>query len=118
MNNVRITARPVYPEQPNGETLVTLSYFARDDRSGLGRTSFTLRDPQGIDYFKYHYHDNFHGAVYRGDATAWTRYEAEILLPPGSVPGQWGLSSVQLTDKVRNIRNYDFTETLRFEVLD
>ncbi len=56
--------------------------------------------------------------VYEGDPTLWTRYELGILLPRGSAPGTWELSSMQLRDKVNHIRNVDFTETLRFEVLE
>jgi hypothetical protein len=80
--------------------------------------SLSLRDPQGVDHRRYHYHENFHSVVYEGDPTLWTRYEVGILLPRGSAPGTWGLSSMQLRDKVNHIRNVDFTESLRFEVLD
>ena len=95
---------------------MTIVYNVRDDRSGLGRVSLSLRDPQGIDHLYYDYHENFRTVLYEGDPTRWTRYEKSILLPVGSVPGTWGVSTVQLRDKANNIRNHDFSETLRFEV--
>jgi len=118
LDDIGISARAVRPEAPDGETIVSLVYLARDDGAGLGPVSFNLRDPQGIDHLHYHYHENFHGAVYEGDPSVWTRYEVDVLLPAGSAPGIWGLSSMQVRDKVRNIRNYAFAETLRFELLD
>jgi hypothetical protein len=118
LDTIAISSRPVRPEAPDGETLVTLVYHVRDDGAGLGRMSFNLRDPQGVDHLRYHYHENFHGPFYTGDPTVWTRYETELLLPEGSAPGVWGLASMRLYDKVGNRRDSDFTETLRFEVLD
>ena len=50
------------------------------------------------------------------DPQAWAVYELEILLPEGSAPGTWGISSFQVRDQVGNTRSHDLTETLRFEV--
>jgi hypothetical protein len=118
LDNVLVSARTLRPEAPDGETLVSVAYYVRDDGSGLGPASFNLRDPQGVDHLHYHYHANFHGPVFKGDPSAWTRYEMDVLLPAGSVSGVWGLSSMQLADKVGNRQGFDFTETLRFEVLE
>jgi hypothetical protein len=118
VSNIRISAKPMNLVRPNGETRVTLVYFARDDKSGLGRVSFQLRDPRGLEHNHYHYHENFHGDDFVGDPAAWRRYEVEIVLPIGSPPGPWGLSSMRLEDKAGNGEGFDFTETLQFEVIE
>ncbi len=113
LNNIAISAKP-----SNGETFVTIEYFAMDDKSGLGLVSFNLRDPQGINHFDYHYHQNFYTVFFDGDPTVYKRYEINIVLPAGSAPGTWGLSSLYLRDKANNFVNYDFTEIVRFELLE
>ena len=47
---------------------------------------------------------------------AWTRYEINTLLPEGSAPGQWGLSSSHLRDEVGNAESYDFVEIEHFDI--
>ena len=116
INNITISAESTRPERPDGETLVNIVYFARDDKAGLGAVSYTLRDPQGIDHFEYHYHDNYYTAFFEGDPWAWVRYEINVILPVGSAPGTWGLSTMYLSDKAGNFRNFDFTTIVRFEV--
>lgn len=39
-------------------------------------------------------------------------------LPAGSVPGIWGLSSVQLQDRANNFKNYSFVEYVAFDVIE
>ena len=116
LNRFSLEATPTNPQAPNGETIVDLSYWVRDDLSGLGVVAFQLRDPQGIEHHYYHYHDNFYGLDYQGDPSAWTAYEATVILPVGSAPGIWGVSELYLRDKANNVANYDFTETIRFDL--
>ena len=118
VEDIRISSAPTVPDEPNGETRVTIQYRARDDKSGLGQVSFQLRDPQGIEHHHYHYHENFHGEDFDGDPAAWQDYEVEIVLPVGSAPGAWGLSSMNLEDKAGNSEAHDLTETLQFELVD
>lgn len=52
---LRIVSAPTNPTKPNGETLVTLSYFAFDagplsKASGFSKGNFVLRDPAGRVY--------------------------------------------------------------------
>jgi hypothetical protein len=52
---LRIVSAPTNPTKPNGETLVTLSYFAFDEgpiskASGFSKAFFQLRDPAGKVY--------------------------------------------------------------------
>ena len=70
LNNVSVSAEPTNPNAPNGETKVTISYWARDDKSGLGLVSYRLLDPQGASHFEYHYHENFYTTFFLGNASA------------------------------------------------
>ena len=51
LNNISIEAQPTRPDDPNGETLVTLKYRVRDNISGVTNAHIRLRDPQGIEHF-------------------------------------------------------------------
>jgi len=115
LNRIFVYAEPTHPEAPDGETLVTINYYARDNKSGLGIVFFRLRDPQGIDHDEYHYHRNFYTNYFEGDPTVWERYTVNIILPKGSAPGIWGLSELTLQDKALNWHTYNFVETLIFE---
>jgi hypothetical protein len=50
---IRVTASPTNPTSPNGETVVNLFYWVREEQpsaeaSGLGKVIFYLRNPAGI----------------------------------------------------------------------
>lgn len=115
VNRIRVYAQPTRPDNPDGETLVTINYYARDNKSGLGQVTYRLRDPQGIDHFEYHYHRNVYTTYFDGDPTVWEKYTINVVLPQGSAPGIWGLSQLELTDKAWNNRIYNFVETMIFE---
>jgi hypothetical protein len=116
VNRIKVTAVPTNKERPDGETVVTLTFTARDDISGLGdRTSFKLRDPQGGERFYWLYHRNYYTEYFDGDPTAWETYTYQVILPRGSVPGIWGLLQMDLTDKAGNTKGYSFLETVRFD---
>ena len=115
LNRIAVYAEPTHPDNPDGETLVTINYYARDDKSGLGLVSYRLRDPQGIDHFNYHSHSNSYTFYFDGDPTVWEKYTISCVLPQGSAPGIWGLSELSVTDKAQNNRIYNFVETLIFE---
>ncbi len=112
---ISVDAEPTNPQKPNGETKVSINYWARDDKSGLGTVSFKLRDPQGVEHFYYDSHQNTHTLFFDGDPSEWQLYKAEVTLPVGSAPGTWGVASMSLHDKAGNRKFYDFTETLIFE---
>lgn len=116
VNNIVLSAYPTHPDNPNGETLVTIDYLARDNASGLGLVSFQLLDPLGNTHSEYHYHPNFYTLFFDGDPTAWTRYQINIILPEGSVPGKWGLLEMYLTDKAGNFKHYNFLEIVHFVI--
>ena len=116
LHKIQISARPTIPDHPNGETVVTIKYQARDDKSGLGVVFYRLIDPQGISHPQYHYHANFYTEFYEGDPTAWTEYEINVVLPVGSPPGTWGLQDLLVRDKAQNQHDYNFVELIRFDV--
>ena len=115
LNRISIVATPTVPDAPNGETQVVIRYLARDNKAGVGPVAFRLRDPQGIEHHYYHYHENFYGSFFSGDPSAWKQYTATVLLPVGSVPGTWGLASIDLGDKALNSKSYSFVEIVRFD---
>ena len=47
LNNISIEAQPTRPDNPNGETLVTLKYRVRDNISGVSDRIYTLAGPTG-----------------------------------------------------------------------
>jgi hypothetical protein len=118
LNKISVSAEPTNPLSPNGETIVTFDYDVRDDISGLGKVSYHLRDPQGVDHNYFHYHDNFYSTFFEGDPLSWVSYQDSVVLPVGSAPGFWGVSELYLQDKANNFKVYDFTETIRFDLLE
>jgi len=114
---ITVTAAPTNPNAPNGETQVTIAYEARDDKSGLGKVSYRLLDPQGGSHHQYHYHPDFYTDFFEGgDPTVYATYTISAVLPPGSAPGVWGLESMEVYDKVDNRLSLDFTELMNFDV--
>ncbi|MBT5324067.1 MAG: hypothetical protein HOJ96_01905 [Campylobacteraceae bacterium] len=118
LNQITISATPANPDAPDGETMVKITYYAKDDKSGLGKVNYRLLDPQGISHFEYHYHENFRTLYFEGDPTAWTKYEINVVLPAGSAPGIWGLQELEVYDKANNRESYNFVETMHFEIID
>ena len=117
VNDIQISAEPTYPEAPNGETLVTISFRVRDNLSGYNLAPLLLRDPQGIEHEYVAYNDHTWSWFPEGDPTQWTTYTRTVLLPPGSAPGIWGLAEMTIEDRARNFKRYDFTEIIHFDVL-
>ena len=115
LNRIVVYAEPANKENPDGETFVTINYYAKDDKSGLDGVYFNLKDPQGIMHGDYHYHRNFYTTYFDGDPTVWELYTINYTLPRGSAPGIWGVADITLEDKAMNAKTYNFVETLIFE---
>ena len=121
INNIMIKAQPTQPEDPNGETIVDITFRVKDDISGFWTGYGRLRDPLGG---LHHFHirgkrDKFDSGIYFiGDPNEYLTYEVRVLLPVGSPPGTWGLAEANVRDAAGNGQNYDFTEIVRFEVTD
>jgi hypothetical protein len=115
VNDITISAKPLYPDSPNGETEIKIVYHAYDDKSGLGRVSYVLQDPQGIQHNFHHYHENFNTMFFDGVPDESKRYDVNLVLPEGSAPGQWALTSMTLSDKAKNQKTFEFTEVITFE---
>ena len=116
VNRITVSARPTNPEAPNGETLVTIKFYARDDLSGLGPVAYVLRDPLGTDFYQYFYHDDWYRMFFEsGNPSEWREYTINVTLPVGSAPGIWGLLEIYVEDKAGNFYTYNFSETVIFE---
>ncbi len=121
VNNITITASPTQPDDPNGETIVDITYKVKDDISGYWTGYGYLRDPLGGNHGfqlggKIEMFDS--RLYFIGDPTEYLTYEARVLLPVGSPPGTWGLAEMRVGDIAGNNQYYDFTEIVRFEVTD
>ncbi len=118
LNRITVSAEPFNSEQPDGQTYVTITYYAKDDKSGVGTVAYVLRDPLGKIHFYHHYHNNFHTNYFKGgDPTVYKKYVIDHVLPKGSAPGTWGLFEMTITDKGGNIATYEFSELMHFKVL-
>jgi hypothetical protein len=115
LNRITVYAEPTNPEALDGETSVTINYYAKDNKSGLGLVKYYLKDPQGILHANHHIHKNSYTTYFDGDPTVWEKYTINCVLPQGSVPGVWELAELHILDKVQNERSYNFVETLIFE---
>ena len=115
-NRISVDAVPTNPEAPNGETEVTVGFQHRDNISGLYRAKLVLRDPQGGTHDYWMEPDDKFEVYPAGDPTVWQLLERVIILPPGSVPGTWGIAEINIEDRARNFENYNFVEIIHFEV--
>ncbi|MEY2595642.1 MAG: hypothetical protein RI965_914 [Bacteroidota bacterium] len=125
INDIKIQATPTNPISPNGETLFEIWLWIKDESdfpgkaSGFSNGEFTLRDPQGLEhqFFESIFDNNyFYSVIPDSSVYGYKRYYAKVLLPAGSPPGLWGLSSITLWDKARNKKYYNFVEIVRFDV--
>ena len=112
---IHVEANPANADSPDGETNVKLTFWARDDKSGLEDADYILRDPQGKQHNFSVHHNNTHTLFFNGKPSQWKKYVGETTLPKGSAPGIWGVSELVLHDKAGNRTAYDFTETIVFE---
>ena len=116
LNAISISAVPINPESPNGETLVNLSIRVKDDKSGVGLISFRLEDPTGKTHHFYFYHKNFRTTFFDGNPTEWSDLSITVTLPEGSAPGIWGLREMYVEDKGGNFKTHNFVEIIHFEL--
>ena len=116
VENISIHAEPTKPDNPDGETLVTLRYRVRDNLSGARDTAIYLRDPQGIDHFFWDTAPDRSQLFPSGDPSQWADRTFTVLLPAGSAPGTWGLAEMNVRDRAGNFKAYDFTEIIHFDV--
>jgi len=114
VNRISVSAMPVHPDAPDGETIVTVTYHVRDEGAGYRKAALYLRDPQGIERHHWAVHD--WSEFFDGDPSEWTAYTETVVLPRGSAPGTWGLAEVTVWDKAGNIHRYDFTEIVHVDV--
>ena len=123
INAITIKAEPTNPEAPNAETRVEITFRVKDNVSGYSSSRLHLRDPQGVRHGVRHYGPNHNlgpdpNLYFIGDSVVWQAYQKTVILPIGSLPGTWGLSDMTLTDMAANPLRVDFTEIVRFEIID
>ena len=122
VNRITVDAEPVNPANPNGETLVTVAYYVKDDISGFEKGHITIRDPLGGELRYYiwgpYSYDRTKEIYFQDDPNVYRKYTSSIHLPEGSFPGIWGVIGISVTDKARNNIYHDFTEITRFEVTE
>ena len=131
VNRITVNAEPANPQNPNGETFVTVAYYVKDDISGFEKGSIVIRDPLGGErgypiYGPYTYRTTYepytgratNEIYFQDDPDVYRKYTAYIVLPEGSFPGIWGVIGISVTDKARNTIYHDFTEITRFEVTE
>ena len=116
VENISIHAEPTKPDNPNGETLVTLRYRLRDNISGAHDTAISLGDPQGIGHFFWDTAPDRSQLFPSGGPSEWADRTFTVLLPVGSAPGTWGLADMTVRDRAGNFKAYDFTEIIHFDV--
>ncbi len=120
LNNISIEAQPTRPDNPNGETVVTLKYHVRDNISGVTHAHISLRDPRGVEHFFFMYPKSgyIHGSQWfpSRDPSLWSDETWTVLLPVGSAPGIWGVAEIAVWDRADNFKHYDFTEIMHFDV--
>lgn len=122
INRISVDAKATNPNAPNGETDVTVEFYAKDDVSGYSSGSIVIRDPLGGERSYWHSGtDNYphtKGLYFQGDPTVVRKYTTDFRLPVGSIPGVWGIIGIYVSDKAGNNIYHDFTEITRFEITD
>lgn len=122
INKITVNATPTNPNAPNGETDVTVEFYAKDDVSGYSSAGIVIRDPLGGERSYHHFGtDNYphtRGLYFQGDPTVVRKYTTDFRLPVGSIPGVWGVIGISVSDKAGNNIYHDFTEITRFEITD
>jgi len=116
LNTLAIETQPTHPNKPDGETTVSILFSIADDISGFKTASLKLKDPQGISH--QFYMSNEPSLIYAKEvANEEQRYYRTIVLPAGSAPGTWSLANMTIYDRAGNIKSYDFTETMHFDII-
>ena len=134
INNINITAEPTNPKAPDGETQVDITMLARDIsdypgyEAGVYAIDIRLRDPLGNEFTYNTYNGTMQHPQLDGVRSVdeyskygngdWKAYDFRILLPQGSAPGKWGISSATVWDRAGNFRAYNFVEYVRFDVIE
>ena len=118
-DRIVVAANPLNAESPDGSTIVHIDFYAKDDKSGLGPVTYSLKDPLGRTYFNYFTHADTYTLFFSKDKVdQYRHYRIEALLPKGSPPGKWGVMEIVLTDKSGNSKTYNFVNTIHFELED
>ena len=117
VNRIEVAAEPTNPHAPDGETEVTVRFPWRDNISGLAVSSLLPPRPPGRNASATTYIPDDRGKLYpEKDPTEWQWMEEVVILPPGSVPGLWGLAEITAQDRAGNFESFNFVEIVHFDV--
>ncbi|HEY5800588.1 MAG TPA: hypothetical protein VIT92_10230, partial [Burkholderiaceae bacterium] len=116
LNRISIKATPTNAASPNGETKVSMTIWARDDKSGIRDLRWVLADPQGINHHFFFQDESWKTPAPASAAGVWRSYQVSTVLPPGSAPGKWSLAWVEMIDHAGNDKFYSLTELIRFDL--
>ncbi|MCX6145654.1 MAG: hypothetical protein NTW25_00160 [Candidatus Kapabacteria bacterium] len=124
LNKITIKATPTNPASPNGETLFEMWVWIKDTTDFAGHAAgfasgyYYLRDPQGLEHlFDIAGNGSSSNNIFSDSSIyGFKRYYAKTLLPVGSPPGIWGVSSIVIIDQAHNKKYYSFAEIVRFDV--
>jgi hypothetical protein len=127
LNRITVSAKPTNSLSPDGETRVDISLLTRDlsdfpsHESGTKLIRYVLRDPLGVEHGYSSWNDNLlldYYSLKPVGNSEWQLVNLDIVLPKGSPPGKWGISSMQTLDRAGNFRNYSFVELIRFDIIE
>ena len=129
IHNISVNAESTNPTSPDGETRVEVGIHARDfsdfpgHESGVYLVSFTIKDPLG-GVHRYqtgnstmNNPDLDHNNAEPQNDNNWRYYNFDLLLPKGSMAGEWGIASATVQDRAGNREQYSFVEYVRFDVI-
>ena len=71
LNNIMIKAEPTRPEDPNGETIVDITFRVKDNISGYWKADLRLRDPLGNIHQFTHFHPKHNKIYFHGDSKVY-----------------------------------------------
>ena len=121
LNNISIEAQPTQPDDPNGETLVTLKYRVRDNISGVTDRIYILARPTGHRTLLLHAPE---GWIYPWIDTVsiFGTHHCGLTRPGpccclrGPRQESGGVAEIAVWDRAGNFKSYDFTEIIHFDV--
>ena len=116
VNRIYVDAEPINASAPDGETRVNLRFRVRDDNSGVLNLGVNLRDPQGGTHYYGLNVDDSASLFSKVPPNKWQDLTRIVILPVGSPPGTWGVSSMYSRDRADNSKWYDFVETVHIDV--
>jgi len=116
LNDIHISAVTIHPEAPDGQTAISVTMRARDDKAGLKWLTYCLKSPFDLYVCRSFDSNSARNIYYSGDPTAWVEKRDDWTMPKGSAPGTWGIASIGVEDLAGNYKWHNLTELIHFKV--